>query len=483
MKFTKCIVVVLMIIAVVCSNCNKLVDVGSPTTSLTSENIYTNDASAASVLTGIYTSLSKTSLLWAETLNSISLVAGLGADELTLFGAAANANTKLVQYYQNRLVAGPSTVSEATMWKSLYANLYIVNLAIERLTASTSLTPAVKQQLTGEAKFLRALFYFYLVNLYGDVPLTTVSNYQKNAVLSRTAKSVVYQQIINDLKDAEELLAENYVGADAKSLSTERVRPNKWAAAALLARVYLYTGDWANAASKATALINNKATYDTVSLGDVFVKNSKESIWQLQPVNIGWNTEDARAFILPASGPTSNSSVSGYPVYISNQLLNAFEPADKRKTNWMNSVVVNGTTYYYPYKYKSAVINTPLTEYGTVLRLSEQYLIRAEARAQQDDISGATADLLVVRTRAGLGNTTANDKAGLLVAILKERQVELFTEWAHRWLDLKRTNNIDAVMTVVAPLKGTTWNADLQWYPIPLYDITQNPALGQNNGY
>jgi hypothetical protein len=118
-----------------------------------------------------------------------------------------------------------------------------------------------------------------------------------------------------------------------------------------------------------------------------------------------------------------------------------------------------------------------------ILRLSEQYLIRAEARTRLNKISEAKADLNTIRTRAGLANTTANDENSLLTSILNERQVELFTEWGHRWLDLKRTNKVDVVMSVITPQKGGTWSSNWAWYPLPLYDIQQNSKLVQNSGY
>jgi hypothetical protein len=360
----------------------------------------------------------------------------------------------------------------------------VVNLALERLSISNSLTPAVKQQLMGEAKFLRAFFYFYLTNLYGDVPLTTSSDYTANAVLSRSSQQLVYQQIIADLLSAQSLLSNGYVAADAETATTERVRPNKWAATALLARAYLYTGDWADAIKQATAIINNSSEYNLVPLNNVFLKNSNEAIWQWQPVTTGWNTWDALVFVLPASGPSPGSNIGHHPVFLSPQLQNSFEAGDQRKLNWLDSVDVNGTTYYYPYKYKSATLNAPVTEYTMVLRLGEQYLIRAEAEAENNDSGDAITDLNIIRTRAGLPNYAgATDKTSVLAAIMHERQVELFTEWGHRWLDLKRTGNINAVMTAVAPTKGTTWNPDWALYPLPLYDITQDPKLTQNPGY
>jgi hypothetical protein len=473
------ILFLLAIVIVISTGCRKLVAIDPPPTSQTSDNVYNNDATASAVFIGLYSSFSNLNPVRALTIGSISLATGLSADELTLFGGSGNANQSLVQFYQNKLIAGLSSSSAYSLWSDFYSKIYIVNIALERLTVSAGLTPAVKEHLIGEAKFLRAFFYFYLVNLYGDVPLTTMGDYRVNSTIARSPKADVYKQIIRDLKDAQVMLPDGYVGADAKTVTSERVRPNKWAATALLARVYLYTSQWSDAEAQATSIINNRVKYDTTLLNNVFLRNSSEAIWQLQPVNAGWNTEDAQAFILPPSGPTANSTSEGYPVYLSPQLVSAFETNDQRKINWTGSV----TIYNYPFKYKSATINAPVTEYLMVLRLAEQYLIRAEARTRQNKTTGAKTDLNVIRTRARLPNTTANDETSLLNAILHERQVELFTEWGNRWLDLKRTNNIDQVMSAVAPTKGTTWIPNWALYPLPLYDIIQNQNLVQNAGY
>jgi hypothetical protein len=467
------------------AGCKKLVDIPPPTTELTSDNVYSTDATAASVLTGLYTEIAEGAPLYGETIDAISLVCGLSADEFSLYGGMSNPNTILVQFYENDLNSGSSTQSPATIWSDLYSNVYITNIALERLQTSTSLTPAVQQQLMGEAKFMRAFYYFYLVNLYGNVPLITSSDYTTNATMSRTVSTQVYQQIITDLEDAETLLVDGYVASDALTATTERLRPNKWAAIALLSRAFLYNQQWDSAQSAATQVINHTVLYTLDSLTGAFLKNNSEAIWQLQPVNTGWNTEDAKVFILPPTGPTDNSTV-GYPVYLTSQLLASFEQGDQRRVDWVDSVIVNGVSYYFPYKYKSATLNAPVTEYTNVLRLGEQYLIRAEAEANGggSGVSAAAADLNVIRERAGLpAYSGSSDQTSLLAAILHERQVELFTEWGHRWLDLKRTANLNAVMTQVAPEKGTTWNSDWQYYPLPLYDITQDPNLIQNPGY
>jgi len=462
------------------SGCKKLVEVDAPVTSTNAGNVYTSDATAAAVLTGIYAKMSRNSFL-SEGITSISFLPALSSDELTLYSAVTN--TALVQYYKNELTS--SDIGTIHIWNGVYPILFASNAAIEGLNGSTSLTQAVKQQLLGEAKFIRAFCNFYLVNLYGDVPLVMGTNWQENAQLARSPQNQVWSQIINDLKDAQELLNAAYVESDAVTSTsiTERVRPNKWAATALLARAYLYTGDYANAETASTAVIDNATLYSLPDLSQTFLKTSGEAIWQLQPVIEGYNTVDASVFVLPPTGPTDPN----YPVYLSPFLLQAIEDSDRRKTEWVDSVVVptQGTpmVYYYAKKYKVAVNGSPVTEYTMVLRLAEQYLIRAEAKAHQNNPTGAKNDVNVIRTRAGLPDITANDKAALLLAIEKERQAELFTEWGHRWLDLKRTNRIDAVLSAVAPLKGGTWQTTDRLYPIPQTDLQRNRQLTQNPGY
>jgi starch-binding outer membrane protein, SusD/RagB family len=164
--------------------------------------------------------------------------------------------------------------------------------------------------------------------------------------------------------------------------------------------------------------------------------------------------------------------------------MNEFEPGDERRTDWVDSVIVD-TTYYFPYKYKSANYGDPVSEYFMVLRLGEQYLIRAEAEANLNDITDAANDLNTIRLRAGLLPTTANTQSAMLQAILHERKVELFTEMGNRWLDLKRTNSVDSVMTIQTPIKanGSPWQSYQQLYPLPADQVLKDVNLVQNAGY
>lgn len=471
----------LVVSLVLFCSCKKFIDVPSPITSVTGQNVFNSNTTAAAVLTGVYTDMSSSDFN-SGGYESTSFFLGMAADELVLYSKVSNPT--YTGYYSNALTSLNVNSGATDFWNKIYPTVYIINAAIEGLTASTSLTPDAKEQLLGEAKFLRAFSYFYLANLYGDVPLVLSSDYSVNSVLSRSSKADVYKQIIIDLKDSQNLLKSYYVDATSLNSTNKRVRPNKWAATALLARAYLYTEDWTDAEKQSTEVINNTEQYSMEDLNNVFLDGSKEAIWQLQPVNVGQNTQDARTFVL-SGGP--NDALN--PVYLSNFLLDNFENGDKRKSNWTGSFIDTNSVphkeYFYAYKYKVASLNAPVTEYLMVMRLAEQYLIRAEARAQLGKISESASDLNVIRNRAGLSNTIASSKSDLLPEIQHERQVEFFTEWGHRWLDLKRTNTVNNVMENVTPQKGGTWNQNWALFPIPLSEILTNPSLKghQNPGY
>jgi hypothetical protein len=142
--------------------------------------------------------------------------------------------------------------------------------------------------------------------------------------------------------------------------------------------------------------------------------------------------------------------------------------------------LVSGVTYVYPTKYKTKTASSDPVEYNVIFRLAEQYLIRAEARIQQDRYADAQSDLNLIRSRAGLPKTTASDKPTLLNAIESENRSEYFAEWGHRWFDLKRWGKVD---TVLSTLKFPNWQSTDVLYPIPLTEIQRNPALTQNPGY
>jgi hypothetical protein len=279
----------------------------------------------------------------------------------------------------------------------------------------------------------------------------------------------IYTQIFKDLDDASTALTVNYP-------SDGRARPNLYTAYALLAKVNLYRGRWQDAENAATQIIGASFYSLEDDLNKVFLKGSHEAIWQLPANDALAQTTLGHTFV-----PFTLFFEPDYS--IAQSLLNAFEPVDQRKGSWLNSYTIklNGinTLYYYPYKYKNNMQDAPTQEDYMIFRLADQFLIRAEARVHSNNLTGALADLNMIRHRAGLPNITNGSPDQILSSILHERQVELFCESGDRWFDLKRTDIIDAVLG--AEKEG--WKPYQQLYPIPALEIQQNHFLTQNPGY
>ncbi len=444
------------------SGCKKYVEIPPPQDQLLSSLVFTDDKTATSAMVGLYSSLNAFNSSFANF--HVNFMPAMSADDFYYSLSVASYN----EFADNTLT--PSNSNVAKFWDPVYSYIYHANAILEGVDKATGLSETVKKQLKGEASFLRAYFYFYLVNIFGDVPLILDTDYRVNTSKPRTGVDSVYAAIINDLLTAQSNLPDNYP-------SSERVRANKAVATALLARVYLYRADYVKAEEEATKVIGNSNYALLTDLNTVFLKNSRETILQWQSINkstAGVNTWEGFN-IVPA--------VAGGRAYynLTNSLVNAFETGDKRKANWTNTYVLSGTTYYYPYKYKIRTKST-VDEYSMVIRLAEMYLIRAEARVQQPGkIDLGVQDLNVIRGRAGVPALSESlSKADALLAIENERWKELFTEAGHRWLDLKRNGRAVAVLKTN---KGNTIDANDLLYPIPTTALLSNRNLVQNPGY
>ncbi len=450
--------------AVFFASCSKYVDTPVPKTELASQLVFTDDKTSTAAVVGLYVDMNGFNYQFANSL--MNYLSAIHADDLYYFSTFENYDV----FRQVRLLPNSNYVN--AYWTSVYSYIYHTNACIEGLTAAQNLTPAVKSQLLGESYFMRAFFYFYLVNIYGDVPLITSTDYRQNGLKGREATAKVYAQVISDLREAKEKLADNYQ-------TTNRVRPNKAAATALLARVYLYNKEWARAETEATEVLTNSRYNLLQDLNTVFLANSREAIWQLQPVNVAGGRNTWEGF---TSVPASAVATVIFRLDTTN-LIAKFAANDARLENWTsNRVLSTGAKIYWPMKYKvrTSTAAAP-TEYSMVMRLAEQFLIRAEARIQQDKLNDGRSDLDSIRLRAKLPVLPANlDKNGLLLAVEKERQLELFTEWGHRWFDLKRTRRSGAVL---GPIKGANWQATDTLYPIPSDAIRTNINQTQNEGY
>jgi starch-binding outer membrane protein, SusD/RagB family len=469
------------------SSCKKLLEVEAPINSITTKDVFSTDDQAEMAVAAMYSLMVNSDNYFSN--GGITITGGLSADELYAYYGTAQST-----YYQlntNSLLADNAPTKD--IWVSAYNIIYLANSIIEGIAESeaTTLSAKTRKQLTGEAKFIRAFSFFYLTNLFGDVPLALTVDFNKTQRMPRTPQQQVYDQVLEDLKAAQSALADDYSASGALQ---ERIRPNKWAATALLARVHLYLKDYPQALIEAKSVIDQQGLFDLEdNPGNVFAPASKEAIWQLKQATDHPTTRNAtkegNAFIPSPWG-------TGPAFYcITEQLLNAFEPNDKRRVQWIaqtdNSSVAGmppGITWF-PHKYKLGLHNSvpgiDPSEYYTGLRLAEMYLIHAEAQANGAGGGPAAAidDLNKIRHRADIDLLPAGlTEPQVKAAVEKERQTELFAEWGHRWLDLKRTGKAASLLSLI-PLKQPWKGDDQLLYPIPPSELRVNSALKQNKGY
>ena len=231
----KIIYIYASILLVATWSCKKFVQIDPPRTSLVATTVFNDDATATAALMGVYSSMSNSDSY------SMALDNGLSADEFTSYSSDAVRG----EFFSNSVTANNAAV-RISLWGHLFQHIYEVNSIIEGINHSPSISDAVRQQLLGEAYFLRAFWNFYLANMFGDIPIIDTTLYLENMSLARTAKSEVTNRIITDITKAISLLTVDYKNGRNNN-TTERVRPNVFTAKALLARVYLYAKNWASA--------------------------------------------------------------------------------------------------------------------------------------------------------------------------------------------------------------------------------------------
>ncbi|MFC0778693.1 RagB/SusD family nutrient uptake outer membrane protein [Flavobacterium sp. HJSW_4] len=453
----KFILFVSLMIAVI--SCDSFVEVELPKSQLTSTGVFNDYATADAALTNIYASIRDKGILSGSGYG-ISNQLGNYADELT---STQNPNNTSLVFYNNSLLATNTSIAE--YWNTAYNQIYAANAILEGIEKSSSLNDEQKKYLKGQSLFIRSLLHFYIVNLFGDIPYITKTDFRVNKAVSRTPKKEVYQFIINDLLKALDFLPVSYN-------DSQRVRPNKSVATALLARVYLYDQSYSKAEEFSSAILNLTQFYHLEDISSVFLINSKETIWQLHAGEAGKNTLEA-AFFSFSSGPPPQVSLN-------NSLINSFEKNDLRKKNWTKEIT-NGTSFWYhAFKYKEKNTTSTSKEFSIIMRLSEQFLIRAEARAFLGDLDGATDDLNKIRQRAGINILDTSTQQEILDAIQNERRSELFTEQGHRFFDLKRFGKLDVTLSNIKP----GWDSTDSLFPIPQTELNTNPnLLPQNSGY
>lgn len=473
--YTKKIVIPLLLLvlpAMLFTGCKKLVEIDDPVDTVTTDQIFSTNKEAEWAMSGLYSKLingftrGNFSMLAEESFSTglVTILGGMSSDEL-LPPPGDNTYQFL---YTNTLNIHQAGVT-IPLWNSAYRAIFDANAIIEGIAASSSsyLTDSTRKQLTGEALTIRAFAYFYLVNFFGDLPMVLTTDFNKTARLTRMPVDQVYQQINADLKKAIPMLQSDYTAG-----KQERVRINRWFAEALLARVSLFSGDYQQAITSAGNVIGNNQLFGLEEPANAFLNTSREVILQLKQSDMhgfGYATPE---------GYNINNRFS-----LASGLVNSFEINDKRKLAWIRP----HDDIFFPDKYNLRADNSydNSNENYVVMRLAELYLIRAEANMlrSSSNTTSAINDLNEIRQRSNATLLPPDlSSEEVTAAIAQERRLELFAEWGHRWLDLRRTGKASEVLSAISYKQP--WKGDYQLlYPIPQDELRDNNNLKQNPGY
>ncbi len=437
----------LLALAVFLGACDDFLD-KPPQTSVAAEEAISSPASARAAIIGAYANLA------AGYGQAYTVYPDLLADNLAHNGSF----TDLGQLNNHTYL--PDNGSVASLWRSLYQGINRANHVIDQVPRVNAPGFTDQKSILAEAKFIRALNYFHLVRYWGDVPLVvTPTRTAADVGVSRSPQAQVYQRIETDLEEATPDLPEAAPG-----------RATQAAAKALRARVALHRQDYATAAALCGEIIESKRFSLVSSYRLLFeTKNTVESVLELQYDPVSSN--GLAFWFLPTSLGGRNEVG---PRGAGSTLESAYEPGDRRKDASISpgNLLLDGRTFPagtgIKYYRGTRDDNVPVIRYAEVL------LTRAEALAQLGNREESLALVNQIRQRAGLDVLESMDHNSLLLAIERERRVELAME-GHRWFDLIRTGRAQAVLGIQDPTKLLL--------PIPQQDLLVNPNLTQNEGY
>ncbi len=440
------------------TSCENLVEVDDPTNQIGTAQVFEDLQTANTALAGLYADLRDQSIITGGSYYGAGALLGSYADDLDCYFYDQNG---VVDLYNNQQQPTNSTIE--TVWETAYQQVYYANSIIDGAERSTALPGADKNRIKGEALFVRSLVYFYLQQLFGDIPYTASLDYEHNRTLSKTNTNAVLEHLEQDLIEAVSLLTDDY-------RDTERIYPNRKVAQLLLARVYLLRQEWALAEQTAKSILQSPLYQFQADLDEVFHKSGTHILWQLKPQNSGDAAKEANFYYFTNSAPNS--------YVLSQDLVSTFAENDLRKTHWMSLVTFEGQSWYRPSKYKN-LPGDNTNEYSVVFRLEEAYLIMAEALARQDRSDEALPYLDATRQRAGLSALSSLTGEAFNNELLAEKRREFFAEAGLRFLDLKRWGRLDVLNTV-----KPNWQDYKQVWPLPQKELLLNANLTpQNPGY
>lgn len=499
MNITRYLYSILFVVAL--SGCEGLLT-ESPQSFIAPDDFFTTEAQCIQATNGVYSSLPA---MFGE--QDIWAVTSAGTDLFLYNGGGA-----VIRSYQDYNFSASASAHSSNIWNRSYSAIKDANMVIGKISRSP-IDEEIKQRLLGEAKYLRALWYFILSNTFGNVPMWLDElDVDQVSAMGRTPLTEIRTQLIKDLTEAAAALPWEYGTSDLG-------RVTKGAALGLLAKVYLFNEEWQNAAETAKLIID-EGPYELLPYNRVFSefndnKNNKESIFEIQ---FSRNAETGQNFHVNAYytvffpvrdgtgstysgvnfGTTDLESYPGY--YPSNKLIDLYEPGDTRFAH----VIAYGYDgqEFTSFPRHPADLTKKFPWFGAkfwdltalrrasdknlyFMRFAEVILIYAEALNELNQTFESIEQLNKIRIRVGLDGLGGMSQTGVRQYIMDERARELVGEFQRRW-DLARWGTlVDAVKAGAGDNAEGARNIQPyhQYFPIPHDEIVKNPNLTQNEGY
>ncbi|MGJ1363612.1 RagB/SusD family nutrient uptake outer membrane protein [Sphingobacterium spiritivorum] len=456
MKNKIILICLITMIVTLSTSCNKFLD-RDPMGQIAQDQFFNSETNANAAVLGAYRTM----------MNSFSF--GQSIVIVPEFSAGHVRHSASFPEYQNFAEHKIQAINPwtANMWQAVYATINAANQIIEEVP---NMTPAMitgekKNIFVGEAKFIRALNYFFLVRAFNKVPLKlTYTKEGDNFDIPESGKEAIYTQIVNDLTEAVAALPQ----ANPNTGDAAKGRASYWAAKALLAKVYLYQAAFTNDYKKAADLANEIITTAGFGLVTDFstiwtTQNTNEAIFEIQ--------FDDQATNPLAAVANDNASVLFFAK--DSTIQDLYSPQDKRRAFTVKKGSKNN---YFMGKFPNF---SPASQNLTVIRLAEIYLIHAEAQARVDNSVSTAAynSLKAVQDRAGVTVpiSTYSNLEAFITAVQEEKEKELMFE-GETWFDYSRTK-------LALRKYDTLTDERYLLYPIPSAQIALGTGLTQNPGY
>lgn len=454
-----------------------------PPSSLTGNSYFRNAADAEASIAAAYKPLQSTGNLAKITEAPLEDIVIFNTQGLNLDSWSFDANDAIID----------------NVWQNAYEGVFRANVVLGQVP-KINMPEAQKNRILGEARFLRAYYYFQLVSNFGDVPLVKEADPAdpSKAALARSPQAEVYTSIIEDLKQAETLLP-----AQSAYAAADIGRASKGASQALLGKVYLYQKNYPLAESTLNTVITTGGYTLLPNFADLLIKdNNAESIFEVQFVDLpGQGTaritndyaqgQGGFANLLPSqalvdafenyTGPTA---INGKDPRLFYSIFRDGDPYDAVSPKFLKAWTPTG---YARRKGMFPVIRTNNGNLGInfpLIRLADVLLMYAEAANENNHPGDAIIAINKVRARPGVlmpplpaPGYPVGTKQEIFNAIVHERRIELAFEY-HRLNDLRRWG---LAATVLGPLGYT--DPKHKYFPIPQQEINTNPKLVQNSGY